>query len=138
MQILVLGTVVIPDRSYSGGFSSADESQRTVSDLKGSGRSQSMHCIVRRPLPPGGSARIRNAPHSGHIGRCAWPMEQFCHGTNVRISCPARKYELSKLFNQVDRHRRRSRRPYLPSDSNLLRSENRQHTAFRRAIDALS
>jgi hypothetical protein len=30
----------------------------------GSGRSQSKHCNVRRPLPPGGSARI-NDPRNG-------------------------------------------------------------------------
>jgi hypothetical protein len=43
--------------------------------LRGSGRSQSKHRKVRRPLPPGGSARTRYAPQSGQVGRRACPME---------------------------------------------------------------
>jgi hypothetical protein len=50
----------------------------TASVSSGSGRSHSKHWKERSPLPPGGSARIRLAPHLGQVVRCAWPMQQFC------------------------------------------------------------
>jgi hypothetical protein len=39
--------------------------------------------MVRLPLPPGGNARIRKAPQSGHVGR-TWPMRSFCAGSDSR------------------------------------------------------
>jgi hypothetical protein len=43
-----------------------------------SGRSpQSKHWNVRKPLPPGGSARIKKAPQRGQVGRLAWPIAIF-------------------------------------------------------------
>ena len=44
------------------------------SDLSGSGRSQSRHWNVRSPLPPGGSARVKKAPHSEQVGRLDCPI----------------------------------------------------------------
>jgi hypothetical protein len=60
-------------RPYFGGWSSL-ESHRSVSDFRGSGRSQSRHWSVRCPLPLGGSARTKCAPQWGQVGRSACPM----------------------------------------------------------------
>jgi hypothetical protein len=49
----------------------------------GSGRSQSKHWNVRGPSPPGGSARIKNAPQCGHVGRSAWPIRHFAAGSQI-------------------------------------------------------
>ena len=65
-------------RPYFGGCSSLLSQLITRSVFSGSGRSQSKHCNVRGPSPPGGSAKVRGAPHMGQDGRFAWPMEQFC------------------------------------------------------------
>jgi hypothetical protein len=47
-------------RRTSSVLPNSPESQPVVlSVFMGSGRSQSMHCNVRRPLPPGGSAGIK-------------------------------------------------------------------------------
>jgi hypothetical protein len=59
---------------YFGGCSSLFNQPVAASDFSGSGRSQSRHWNVRRPLPPGGSARIKKAPQPGQVGRSAWPM----------------------------------------------------------------
>ena len=56
-------------RLYFGGCSSLLSQPVAASDFSGSGRSQSRHCMVRLPLPPGGNARIKKAPQSGHVGR---------------------------------------------------------------------
>jgi hypothetical protein len=60
--------------NYFGGCSSLVSQPFAASDFRGSGRSQSTHCMVRLPLPPGGNARIKKAPHSLQVGRFAWPM----------------------------------------------------------------
>jgi hypothetical protein len=74
----VVGGAAFPWRaSYCGGRSSLESQRSASSDFRGSGRSQSRHWNVRRPLPPGGSARIKNAPQPGQVGRLAWPMGYF-------------------------------------------------------------
>ncbi len=61
---------LVPVRQlYFGGCSSLLIQPVAASDFSGSGRSQSRHCMVRLPLPPGGNARIKKAPHSGQVGR---------------------------------------------------------------------
>jgi hypothetical protein len=68
-----------PKNDYFGGLSSL-ESHLSASDCRGSGRSQSRHCIVRRPLPPGGSARIKGSPQPGQVGITACPMRNSKNG----------------------------------------------------------
>ena len=57
--------------SLLGGWSSLLSQPVATSEFSGSGRSQSRHCMMRLPLPPGGNARIKNAPQSGRFGRSA-------------------------------------------------------------------
>jgi hypothetical protein len=59
----------------SGDPSSPSSQPNTLADSRGSGRSQSKHWNVRCPLPPGGSAKIRWAPHLGQVGRSACPID---------------------------------------------------------------
>jgi hypothetical protein len=47
------------EAAYFGGCSSLESQRSASSDFRGSGCSQSMHWNVRRPLPPGGSAKVR-------------------------------------------------------------------------------
>ena len=51
------GSAAPPEAFCCGGRNSLCNQPVTVSDLSGSGRSQSKHWNARRPLPPGGSAR---------------------------------------------------------------------------------
>ena len=60
--------------NYFGGCSSLVSQPFAASDFSGSGRSQSMHCMMRLPLPPGGSARIMVAPQVGQVSRRPLPM----------------------------------------------------------------
>jgi hypothetical protein len=66
-----------------GGCSSPINQPVAFSVFIGSGRSQSKHWNVRCPSPPGGSARIKNAPQCGHVGRSAWPIRQFAAGSQI-------------------------------------------------------
>ena len=63
-----------PGGAYLGGRSSLLSQPITLSAFSGSGPSQSKHWKVRFPLPSGGSAKTIGAPHSGHVGRLAWPI----------------------------------------------------------------
>src|SRR4051795_3537754 len=57
-----------------GGCSSPFSQPPALSDFSGSGPSQSKHWNVRCPLPPGGSAKNKGAPHLAQVGRLACPM----------------------------------------------------------------
>jgi hypothetical protein len=61
-------------RVYFGGRSPLSIQRIALSVFIGSGRSQSKHCNVRRPVPPAGSVKVRLAPHLGQVGRPASPM----------------------------------------------------------------
>jgi hypothetical protein len=75
-----------PRRPYFGGCNSLLSQPIARSVFSGSSdRSQSKHWNVRGPLPPGGSAKVRGAPHMGQVGRFARPMEQFCQWSK----CPS-------------------------------------------------
>jgi hypothetical protein len=75
-------------RSYFGGCSSLFSQPVAFSDCSGSGSSQSRHWNVRRPLPPGGTARIKKAPQPGQVGRSARPM-----GTNFAATPELRQFQ---------------------------------------------
>ncbi len=68
------GSAAPPEAFCCGGRNSLCNQPVTVSDLSGSGRSQSKHWNARRPLPPGGSARIKKAPQWGQVARSACPI----------------------------------------------------------------
>jgi hypothetical protein len=70
-------------RPYLGGRSSPFNQPVAVSDLRGSGRSQSRHWNVRGPLPPGGSAKTLKAPQPGQVDRSAWPINKFCRNSKM-------------------------------------------------------
>ena len=70
----------------------------TSSIFSGSGPSQSKHWNVRFPLPPGGSARIRNAPQPGQVGRSAWPMAKI-YADNFLLVCPVPDKEHRQNFS---------------------------------------
>src|SRR5258705_12820274 len=78
-ELFQMGLIILHGASdfYFGGCSSVLTQPVAASDFSGSGRSQSTHCMVRLPLPPGGNARIKKAPHSGQVGRSAWPMPEI-------------------------------------------------------------
>jgi len=59
---------------YFGGCSSPFNQPVAHSVFSGSGPSQSRHWNVRCPLPLGGSARIKNSPQWGQVGRLACPI----------------------------------------------------------------
>jgi hypothetical protein len=79
--------------NYLGGCSSLESQPFAASDFSGSGRSQSTHCVMRLPLPPGGSARIMVAPQVGQVCRRLLLMEYL----NLPL---VRKDGLNKTFWQ--------------------------------------
>src|SRR6266513_684181 len=69
-----LGGVGLIHCAYVGGCSSLLSQRIAFSVFRGSGRSQSKHWKVRPPLPSGGSAKVRLAPHLGQVSRSPSPM----------------------------------------------------------------
>ena len=70
--------------SLLGGWSSLLSQPVATSEFSGSGRSQSRHCMMRLPLPPGGNARIKNAPQSGTSDGQPGPCDNFAAGSKAR------------------------------------------------------
>jgi hypothetical protein len=98
------GIVPVPKykvrRSHFGGCNSLLSQPITRSLCRGSGRSQSKHWKVRFPLPSGGSAKTSGAPHSGHVGRSAGPISQFCR----RSETPSNKERAARSGVPQDEH----------------------------------
>src|SRR5258705_6118474 len=59
---------------HFGGCSPLSIQRIALSVFRGSGCSQAMHWRVRCPLPLGGSAKVRLAPHLGQVSRAGCPM----------------------------------------------------------------
>jgi hypothetical protein len=79
-------------RRYFGGCSSLLIQREALSDLSGSPGSHFSQWNARRPLPPGGSLRIRSAPHLGQVGRSVCPTASICR----RIRWPVHsKFQLA-------------------------------------------
>ena len=99
-------------RAYLGGCSSLFNQPVTISAFSGSGPSQSKHWNVRCPLPPGGSARIKNVVRPAKHGRsgCTWP--QANHNAVYLKSASAAKKAVKKVGNSRKRVEKRLKRRY--------------------------
>lgn len=100
-------------RPYCSEPSSPLSQPMTLSVFRGSGRSQSKHWNVRLPLPSGGSAKTSGAPHSGHVGRSAWPMEQYWQWSKYSSTLDSR---IPNRKRAPRGSRRQSRSPLYPNE----------------------
>ena len=93
-------------------FSSLFNQPVTLSVFSGSGPLQSKHWNVRCPLPPGGSARIKNVVRPAKHGRsgCTWP--QANHNAVYLKSASAAKKAVKKVGNSRKRVEKRLKRRY--------------------------